>query len=158
MGRRGPAPAPTAVKLAKGERRPSRVNYEEPQLPAATAAEPPAGLVGEGKAEWERLIGVLQERGLLTDADLRAFEDYCRALTDLRTYEQAAADAGAELAIAKGYQGMVVKLRAQCNSLRQQLGLTPSSRGSVKAAPKSERPAHKPSERYLRALPGGRPA
>lgn len=76
---------------------------------------------------------LLSSGGVLKDTDLAHLEDYCRALTDLRKFEAAAKKAGAELAIAKGYQGMVVKLRAQCSQLRQQLGMTPSSRTGVKA-------------------------
>ena len=123
------------MKLAKGESRPSRVNYDAPVLPAPENIAPPQGLGGAGKAEWMSQIGHLTTRGVLTAADLSAFEDYCRALTDLRLYEQKAKKSGPELAIAKGYQGMVIKLRAQCNQLRQQIGLTPSSRSGVKAAP-----------------------
>lgn len=133
MGRRGPAPAPIEVKKARGERRPSRVNYEAPKLDPPKSTDVPSGLTGAGKAEWERHIGSLVKAGVITDPDLSAFEDYCRALTDLRKFEAAAKKAGPELAIAKGYQGMVVKLRQQCSQLRQQIGLTPSSRGSIKA-------------------------
>lgn len=156
MGRRGPAPAPTVEKLAKGERRPSRVNYEEPQLPEPSSRDVPRGLDGAGKAEWERQIVSLADRGVLTDADLTAFEDYCRALTELRRFEIKAKKAGLELAIAKGYQGMVIKLRAQVNQLRQQCGLTPSSRSGVKAAKKAAPEQVNPAERYLRAIPGGK--
>jgi len=151
----GRTPQPTAVQVAKGERRPSRVNYEEPHLDAPSGVEPPHGLQGAGLAEWTRQIQHLSERGVLTTADLTAFEDYCRALTDLRRYEAKARKAGLELAIAKGYQGMVVKLRAQVNQLRQQCGLTPASRTGVKAHPK---PTESPAERYLRALPGAKSA
>jgi len=147
------------VKLAKGERRPSRVNYDEPELPTPDEGEiePPNGLTGEGLKEWNRLIAVLIERGVLTSADLRAFEVYCRALTDLRVYEDKAKEAEPELAIAKGYQGMVVKLRAQVNQLAQQCGLTPSSRQSVKAT-KGQTKQADPAARYLSAIPGGRQA
>jgi len=158
MGRRGPAPAPTAIKLAKGERRPSRVNYDEPRLPTPAPDDlaPPDGLVGEGRVEWERQIGVLIDSGVLTAADLKAFENYCRALTDLRTYEAQAKEAGPELAIAKGYQGMVIKLRAQVNQLAQQCGLTPSSRSGVKAAKGQAAAKADPAARYLSAIPGGK--
>jgi P27 family predicted phage terminase small subunit len=146
MGRRGQAPAPTAVKLARGETRPSRINSDEPVLPAPTTHASPKGLTGAGKAEWDAQLAILVERGVVTVADLTAFEDYCRSLTDLRTFEAKAKKAGPELAIAKGYQGMVVKLRQQCNQLRQQCGLTPSSRTAVKA---SKRPAADDDSRFF---------
>lgn len=134
MGRRGPPPAPTAEKLAKGETRPSRVNHDEPDLPKVKAGtKPPSGLFGAGLAEWKRLFPMLTAAGVMKDTDLLALEDYCRVITELRRYEGSAKNAGPELAIAKGFQGMVVKLRTQANQLRQQLGLTPSSRSAIKA-------------------------
>lgn len=155
MGRRGPRPAPTALKLAKGERRPSRVNYEEPQLPAVQAAAlaPPTGLEGAGLAEWQRVAPLLSTAGVLKDTDLVALEDYCRTLTELRRFEGKARKAGPELSIAKGYAGMAIKLRAQANTLRRELGLTPSSRAGVKGSqPQEEKDAK--VARYLNAIPG----
>lgn len=140
MGRRGPAPAPRVMQVAKGETRPSRVNYEEPVFDGPASPDPPNDLTGAGRKEWREQIGRLTTQGVVTAADLRALEDYCRALTELRRFEAAAKKAGPELAIAKGFQGMVVKLRAQCNQLRQQLGLTPSSRRSIRATPASTDP------------------
>jgi len=146
------------MKLAKGERRPSRVNYQEPALPTVDQApEPPAGLASVGKAEWKALARHLTKAGVLTLADLTALENYCRSLSDLRRYEASAKRAGPELAIAKGYQGMVVKLRAQCSQLAQQFGLTPSSRSTVKALKKPGEQTASPAERYLRAISGGKP-
>jgi P27 family predicted phage terminase small subunit len=156
MGRRGFPAASRTEKLAKGERRPSRVNYAEPELPPPATLDPPAGLDGEGRAEWARQIAHLTDRGVLTAPDLTAFEDYCRALEELRRFEAKAKRAGPELAIAKGYQGMVIKLRAQVSHLRQQCGLTPASRSGVKATP--SRTETNPAERYLRALPFTKPA
>lgn len=158
MGRRGPAPTPTAIKLAKGERRPSQVNYDEPVIEPAESLAAPKGLEGVGLEEWNEQIQRLNDRGVLTAADLRAFEDYCRALSELRTHEQTAKEAGVELAIAKGYQGMVVKLRAQVNQLRQQCGLTPSSRTGVKAAKGQSAQKADPASRYLSALKTGKSA
>jgi P27 family predicted phage terminase small subunit len=156
MGRRGPKPAPTALKLAKGERRPSRVNYEEPALPAPASLEPPDGLDGAGLVEWTRLAPALRDSGVLLESDLVAFEDYCRCLTLLRQYEAKAKKAGPELAIAKGYAGMAFKLRGQLDKLRAGLGLTPASRSGVKAKPKQDDKKDNPAARYLRAIPGGR--
>lgn len=157
MGRRGPRPAPAALKLAKGETRPSRVNYQEPDLPSvrADALAPPAGLEGAGREEWERIARALSQAGVLKDTDLMALEDYCRTVTELRRFEAKARRADPELAIAKGFANMVVKLRAQANTLRRELGLTPSSRAGVKAKPEGDKKDPK-VQRYLSAIPGGR--
>ena len=82
------------------------------------------------------------------------FENYCRGLTDLRRYEIRARKAGPELAIAKGYAGMVVKLRAQVTQLQAQLGLTPSSRSGVKVTKPKDR-ADKLREEFF-GIRGGR--
>lgn len=136
MGARGPKPQPSALKLLRGNPGKRAVNKDEPTLPAPSrgALEPPEELQGAGRAEWERLVGDLVTGGVLTVADMGAFEDYCRGLSDLRRYEAKAKKAGPELAIAKGYQGMVVKLRAQVAQLRDRVGCSPSGRSQVKRA------------------------
>jgi P27 family predicted phage terminase small subunit len=98
---------------------------------------------------------LLQETGVLREADLAALEDYCLALGELRRFETQAKKAGPELAIAKGYQGVVIKLRAQVNALRRELGMTPSARSGIRVAAKGEAKDQK-VQRYLNALPGGR--
>ena len=137
MGRRGPQPAPAALKFVRGETRPSRTNPNEPDFPPACELRPPAGLTGPGLHEWKRLAALLTESGVLTDADVSCFEDYCRALSSLRAYEQKAKRAGLDVAITKGYQNAIVKLRSQVTQLRSHLGLTPSSRSSVKTVRRS---------------------
>src|SRR5260221_4479192 len=127
MGRRGPRPAPSAVKRAKGETRPSRVNAAEPELEAPKNLEPPKDLVGPGRAEWIRLAQALSTRGVLTEGDLTIFEEYCRALTDLRRYERRASKTPTAVAIATGLLGAVTRLRGQLRQLAAELGLSPSS-------------------------------
>ena len=146
-------PEPTAIRLAKGETRPSRVNYDEPVLPAPPSLTPPADLKGAGRTEWLRLGDSLRVAGVLTEADRSAFADYCYALSDLRRYEAKARRVGLELAIAKGYANQVRHLRAQVSMLRSHLGLTPSSRTSVKAS-RAQTPQDADREKFF----GGRRA
>lgn len=138
MGSRGPKPAPTALRLLSGERRPSRINFAEPKIAAPKSMQPPSGLHGAGLREWTRLAQLLVDAGVLRATDLAAFEDYCRALSDLRRYEAKAARAGLELSIAKGFASQVLKLRGQVAQLRNAIGLTPTSRTGVKATPPSK--------------------
>jgi phage terminase small subunit len=154
MGRRGPAPAPTALKVAKGERRPSRVNYDEPVMAPPESSAPPEGLDGEGLAEWQAWFGPLSERGVLTDADVTAFEDYCFRVSRLAELRALATQIGPLGAVGK-INGDILKTEASIDRLRDRLGLTPSSRSSVKAA-KGQAPKPKdPTEPYLRAITGG---
>ena len=152
MAGRGAAPASLAEKLAKGIRRPSKVNYAEPQLAPPSDLEPPPDLDGVGLEEWREQIARLVAAGMVTAGDRRAFEDYCRALTCLRHAEARVHAVELDEAIKKGYLNATIKLRGQVNLLRQQCGLTPLSRRSVKATPKAAGPAQ--GERYLHAITG----
>jgi len=163
------------LKLAKGERRPSRVNYDEPVLPAARGTDPPEGLIGPGLREWLRIASQLVDAGVLKDADLPAMEDYCRRLTDLRALEvELAAERVAvrkqEKAekpdfdlMVRGWKAIdsaekrLIALQSLVNVLRREIGATPSSRSAVKV------PQRKPEEstkdkaaRYMSAIRGGR--
>ena len=136
MGMRGKRPAPTELRLLRGERRPSRINYEQPALPAPTDLEPPRDLTGEGLAEWKALVPTLVESGHLCVTDIGAFADFCRGISMLRRFERKAAKISPEKAIAAGLAGSIIKLRTQLLAQRRDLGLSPTSRVSVKGAGK----------------------
>ena len=68
MGRRGPAPTPTAVKLARGETRPSRVNYDEP-TPRRRPPTMPKDIDPEARKVWRRVLREMSETGVITAAD-----------------------------------------------------------------------------------------
>ncbi len=174
MPRTGRPPQPTALKLAKGERRPSRVNYDEPQLPIARGTDPPEGLTGAGLREWLRICSQLVAAEVLRDPDLPAMEDYCRRLTDLRALEvelvsmrravsaeeqSKKPDLAALLAGWKAIDGAekrLIAFQAQVNVLRREIGATPSSRSAVKVPKKHEESAHDKAARYMSAIRGGR--
>ena len=139
MGRRGPAPKPTALRVLQGKAGHRALNKAEPKLPAPKSIDPPGGLSGAGLEEWTRLVGAMVEAGQLTTGDMTAMGDYCRRLTRLREYEALEASVEGELAIAKGYSGTVIKLQAQVAQLRAKLGLDPSSRSQVKAVKPQEK-------------------
>jgi hypothetical protein len=54
MGRRGPKPAPTALKIAAGVRA-DRINVDSPAGPVGVPT-PPPWLTGEARAEWDRTV------------------------------------------------------------------------------------------------------
>lgn len=84
MGRRGPAPRPTAIKLAQGMR-PDRVNRREPRPePLPGPPEPPEHLDPVGRETWERLASKLWRLGLLTPLDLDTFAIYCDLVATVR--------------------------------------------------------------------------
>lgn len=137
MGRRGPQPQPTELKLERGNpgRRP--LNQDEPQLAQGSRAVP-EGLEGRAREEWLRLVDELTDKGVLTIADMSAFEEYCRLVGDVHDYEKLIAKKvkeknGREEVHALGYANYLLKLRTQLRQQAAHLGLTPSSRSGVKA-------------------------
>lgn len=75
MGKRGPAPAPTALKVIRGDK-PSRIPTGEPQ-PDAGEVVAPSWLSRKAKYVWARLAPDLIKKGVLTTWDVDTFADFC---------------------------------------------------------------------------------
>lgn len=70
MGKRGPAPKPTGLRVLHGDRA-DRINRDEPQ-PDEGDVQPPAWL-GEAALEvWHTLADELTAKGVLTAWDVEA--------------------------------------------------------------------------------------
>lgn len=132
MGRRGPQPQPTALKLERGNPGKRPVNNFEPELAPATAAVPPT-LKGRARKEWTRLADELISKGVLTVGDMHAFEEYCTLVGEVDSYEKYISKVGRPEAHRLGYANYLLKLRTQLRQQAAHLGLTPSSRSGVKA-------------------------
>ena len=78
---------------------------------------------------------------------MAVFQDYCERVSRLEAYRSKERAAGPELAIAKGFTGAVLKIEASIDRLRDRLGLTPSSRSSVKA----KKPPSTKLQRFMEA-------
>lgn len=87
MGKRGPAPAPTQLKVVRGDRE-SRINRSEPK-PRDGAAAAPGWLSDDARAVWDRLAPDLIKQRVLTDWDVDAFAAFCSAVV---VHREAAAD------------------------------------------------------------------
>lgn len=132
MGRRGPQPAPTALKLERGNPGKRPLNHEEPELAPATHAVP-SGLKGRARKEWVRLAEELITKGVLTIGDMHAFEEYCTLVGEVDTYEKLIRRVGRAEAHRLGYANYLLKLRTQLRQQAAHVGLTPSSRSGIKA-------------------------
>ena len=143
MGKRGPPPTPTAIKLARGTAR-SRRN-DEPQPPADKIVMPPH--LGEvAQAKWKELLPLLEAIRVMTDADIEALARYCdtyewwlatRAILkkDGCTYP-ILNDGGEVKYIAQRPEVSIAhKLATQLRQLEQDFGLNPSARSSLSVAP-----------------------
>jgi P27 family predicted phage terminase small subunit len=139
MGKRGPPPTPTAIKIVRGTVRSKR--KKEPQPPAAGIVMPPH--LGEvAQAKWAELLPLLEGVRVMTDADVEALARYCD------TYEWWLAtrailkkegctypilnDAGEVKYIAQRPEVSIAhKLATQLRQLEQDFGLNPSARTSL---------------------------
>lgn len=137
MGKRGPQPKPTALKLVDGTRK-SRINPSEPPLPPLDGVpEPPDWLSDVAAAYWRDLAPLLIESGVLKAADLHGLAVLCEAF-DL--HQRAAMILNGEAIISDGDRGKVrnvalMVLRDSAATIRgwsQEFGLTPSARSSLR--------------------------
>lgn len=92
MGRRGPPPQPTVLKVLRGNPGKRPLPENEPK-PRPIAPKPPAWLDPEARKEWKRVAPELERLGLLTCVDGAALETYCqhyaimvRALKELKQH------------------------------------------------------------------------
>lgn len=91
MGRRGPAPKPTNLKLIQGNPGKRAINKDEPR-PTPIAPRCPTWLDPEAKREWKRVAPELEKLGLLTAVDGTALMAYCQACARLTHAERAIKD------------------------------------------------------------------
>lgn len=153
MGRRGPQPQPTALKLERGNPGQRKLNDEEPELEAPLADAPPR-LKGRAKQEWERLVKELITKGVLTVGDIHAFEQYCTLVGEVEEYEKLIRRVGREEAHRLGYANYLLRLRTQVLQQASHLGLTPSSRSGVKVVkPQTMQEAITKRERFFGKQP-----
>jgi P27 family predicted phage terminase small subunit len=76
--RTGRPPAPTALKLVKGERK-DRMPKGEP-VPSPGAIRPPAWLDGEALELWNEYAPDMIDKGVLTAWDVERFAHWCDAV------------------------------------------------------------------------------
>jgi P27 family predicted phage terminase small subunit len=151
MGRRGPAPKPTKLRLLHGDRK-DRVNTSEP-LPAEGLPECPDSTREDVREVWDYTLDQLAAMGLATPADRDALYAYCEAVVLHREACRLVAKSGVLL---RGIHGnpirnpalQVMRDAAQVvRALAQEFGLTPSSRSQIVTTPESA--AHGSGERLL---------
>jgi P27 family predicted phage terminase small subunit len=135
MGRRGPKPLPTVLKIERGNPGKRALNADEPELPPppAAATKAPKELTGLALAEWNLQVDVLIERGVLTAADMYAFRQYCQLVGEVDALERQIAKTKKLTDERLRWSTYLLKLRNRLAQQSAALGLTPSSRSGVKA-------------------------
>lgn len=143
MGKRGPAPTPTALRVLHGETKPSRINRNEPQ-PIAGTPRPPRWLRKEARPYWRDLVRQLEPMRVLTLADAGALAMLADAELDYVEAQKDITDRGGQVILgANGYvrnPAVMNKNHAfrRYRDLAVQFGLTPAARVSLTSQPDND--------------------
>ncbi len=138
MGRRGPPPKPTAIRLLHGNPGKRPLNTREPR-PRPGVPRCPPHLSPEARRVWRRLAHDLKRMGVLTLVDADAIEVYCRTYVRWKAAEDFLEQHG-EIYSIRDDRGRI-KCMAQfpqvavarhlvliLKGYQQEFGLTPASR------------------------------
>jgi P27 family predicted phage terminase small subunit len=149
MGKRGPKPTPTQLKILRGNPGCRPLNKNEPAPPVGGIAMP-SHLGPVAQVRWAELLPIVQAMRVMTDADVEALARYCDTYDwwlAVRAKLRAEGDTypilndGGEVKyIAQRPEVSIAhKLATQLRQLEQDFGLNPSARTSLQAQP--EKPA-----------------
>jgi P27 family predicted phage terminase small subunit len=138
MGKRGPSPAPTRLKVVRGDQE-SRINRNEPLPSDRGDIHPPEFLCEDAEALdiWNYYARDLIDKGCLTAWDVDTFAVFCKAAS---VYRLAARKLGEQLT-AQGAAGGVIKspyhqIMRDCDQtmakFSSRFGLTPGDRADLK--------------------------
>lgn len=134
MGRRGPAPTPTALRLINGEREATRRN--EP-VPRSGELACPDGVSDEVRDVWQYTVAELEHMTIDAPTDRDALLCYCEAVV---VHRKASAALQHEPLMIPGRNDTLVRnplvsmQRDAANTVRafaQEFGLTPSARSRI---------------------------
>lgn len=141
MGRRGPPPKPTALRILNGNAAKRPLNAREPR-PSAELPRCPAWISKEAKRAWRRIVPQLRAMKVLTSVDADALAAYCQTYARWVAAEQFLAQHG-EVYPLRDENGKVRcmqqfpqvsiarNLLLLLKAYQQEFGLTPSSRSRV---------------------------
>ena len=142
MGRRGPPPKPTALRIAEGNPAKRPLNTREP-TPEQKRPSCPSWLDDDGKACWREIVPQLEKMGLLTRIDRQALMNYCdtfarwkRAVDFIRKHGEVipikTEDGKAIKYLQQVPQVAIAKnLLAVLRGYQQDFGLTPAARSRL---------------------------
>lgn len=136
MGKRGPAPKPTVLRILEGNPSKRPINKNEPK-PKPEMPKCPHWLDKEAKREWKRVAPELHRLGLLTVVDRTALAAYCQLYARWRKAEEAIRGKGMSFKTESGYESSIPEIKIAERTLQlikafcAEFGMTPSSRGSM---------------------------
>lgn len=140
-------PTPSTIKRRRGTFRPDRApeNEPSPNLANGEQLKPPEWLSQGARQKWDELALRLHSLGLLTEIDLDVLALYCTAWNNWRDAEEALRKYGATTKAQSGYEAVSPHVTRAKNHLAELiklgglLGLSPSARSRIEAAPPEDR-------------------
>lgn len=153
MGKRGPRPKPTNLRLLHGDRK-DRINDDEP-IPEQGPPECPDDVSAEVREIWDHALTQLIVMGVATKADRDALRCYCEAVV---THRKASALLANSPLLIKGHRNVLTRnpllvvqrdAAAVIRAFAHEFGFTPSARSEIRKGG-SERDVQ-PAARYLNA-------
>lgn len=146
MGKRGPPPKPTSLKLVQGNPGKRPINKDEPK--PAGIPKCPSHVPSIAKSLWRELAPLLLNMGVLTEADRRALELVCTTYAEYRNADDDVRVNGITYSTTSTTGDVVIKANPAVNmradaakrylTLIKEFGLTPSSRAGVKVEQKDK--------------------
>jgi len=144
MGKRGPAPKPTNLKVLAGNPGKRELNMNEPKPEVEIEIPSPPSFLGTyAKKEWKRIAPVLHEVGLLTKADYAVLAGYCQCYDRWITSEKIIRSKMKEnkgkltFETESGYVQQIPEIGISNQAMKEmrnfakEFGLTPSSRTGI---------------------------
>ncbi len=125
MGIRGRKPTPTALKVIQGNPGHRPLNKNEPKVEPGIP-ERPKWLKGEAKKEWDRVIALFGQTGVITPIDGSMLAVYCCLFAEWVN------------SIRGKCPPMTASRIAQMRALASSFGLDPSSRSRISGKDKSK--------------------
>jgi P27 family predicted phage terminase small subunit len=140
MGRRGPAPKPTALRLLHGDH-PERVNKKEPPAPELPI-ERPLWLSNAAAMEWDQLAGYLAAMGTVKASDELMLGALCETAARWKMVAALCARMppvfkrdeidGQPVLVKNPLYAQARDLTAELRVMAREFGLTPSARAGLR--------------------------
>ena len=138
MGKRGPAPKPTALKQLQGNPGGRALNRREPK-PRTRRPKMPAHLSAKAQVEWKRITAELRSMGMLSSADSDALSLYCESYVTWMEALDQVRKLGAIVKSPNGYPiqnpylAVANSAQKQMQQMLGQFGMTPAARSHLQA-------------------------
>ena len=128
------------MEIAQGRPGKRSMNHAEPQ-PRPIVPKCPAHLDDRAKKEWRRLVPILMQMRVLTEADGIALGNLCQTYSTMVRAQEKLNEAGILYKAPSGYvmQSPLLAVVNTCietiNKLSREFGLTPAARSRIYANP-----------------------